>query len=276
VGPRDGLQNEAVTLTPEVRAELVNGLAGAGLPRIEAVSFVNPAKVPAMAGPEEVVELIARRDGIEFGKLNVTSLLAKVDISKGHLVVKKFDTKSEDGEIHVDFDMTLAQAIDESTVTGCLRFTGSQALLKRDARTHAAISTTGAPLGPDNLYHILLDGKVKEMRRLGKVCGEAAAGGDSNDGTPSRPNLTIQPADQVNPPADAPAPAFTPPVPDAAVTVPVPGPGSEQKLGSANGNGSGSAGSGSAMPPPPGTPAVGEPPPPPNGGSANPVPEGIR
>src|SRR5207253_10976819 len=37
VGPRDGLQNEAQTLEPAVRAELVNRLAAAGLPRIEAV-----------------------------------------------------------------------------------------------------------------------------------------------------------------------------------------------------------------------------------------------
>ncbi|MEX2255414.1 MAG: hydroxymethylglutaryl-CoA lyase, partial [Acidimicrobiia bacterium] len=41
VGPRDGLQNEAETLAPPVRAELVRRLAAAGLPRIEAVSFVN-------------------------------------------------------------------------------------------------------------------------------------------------------------------------------------------------------------------------------------------
>jgi hydroxymethylglutaryl-CoA lyase/(R)-citramalyl-CoA lyase len=55
VGPRDGLQNDAVTLEPAVRAELVERLAAAGLPRIEAVSFVNPARVPQMAGAEEVI-----------------------------------------------------------------------------------------------------------------------------------------------------------------------------------------------------------------------------
>ena len=40
VGPRDGLQNEAETLAPKVRAELVNRLAATGLSSIEAVSFV--------------------------------------------------------------------------------------------------------------------------------------------------------------------------------------------------------------------------------------------
>jgi hydroxymethylglutaryl-CoA lyase/(R)-citramalyl-CoA lyase len=55
VGPRDGLQNEAETLAPEVRAELVRRLAATGLPRVEAVSFVDPERVPQMAGAEEVV-----------------------------------------------------------------------------------------------------------------------------------------------------------------------------------------------------------------------------
>ncbi len=69
VGPRDGLQNEATTLPPETRAELVNRLAGAGLPRIEAVSFVNPARVPAMAGAEEVAAGVAGREGTELAGL---------------------------------------------------------------------------------------------------------------------------------------------------------------------------------------------------------------
>ena len=60
VGPRDGLQNEPETLAPEIRAELVRRLAGAGLPRIEAVSFVNPERVPQMAGAEEVVSAVGQ------------------------------------------------------------------------------------------------------------------------------------------------------------------------------------------------------------------------
>jgi isopropylmalate/homocitrate/citramalate synthase len=58
VGPRDGLQNEPETLEPSVRAELVRRLAATGLPRVEAVSFVQPDRVPQMAGAEEVVEAI--------------------------------------------------------------------------------------------------------------------------------------------------------------------------------------------------------------------------
>ena len=69
VGPRDGLQNQPKTLAPEVRAELVNRLSEAGLRRIEAVSFVNPELVPQMAGAEEVVERLERRDGVVYAGL---------------------------------------------------------------------------------------------------------------------------------------------------------------------------------------------------------------
>jgi isopropylmalate/homocitrate/citramalate synthase len=69
VGPRDGLQNEATTLEPAVRAELVNRLAAAGMPKVEAVSFVNPDRVPQMAGAEEVVGAIERRDGVTYAGL---------------------------------------------------------------------------------------------------------------------------------------------------------------------------------------------------------------
>jgi isopropylmalate/homocitrate/citramalate synthase len=69
VAPRDGLQNEPETLEPAVRADLVNRLARAGLPRVEAASFVRPDAVPQMAGAEEVVAAIDRREGTEYSGL---------------------------------------------------------------------------------------------------------------------------------------------------------------------------------------------------------------
>lgn len=69
VGARDGLQADPKILAPAVRAELVDRLAAAGLPRVEAVSFVNPARVPQMAGAEEVVAAIERRPGVVYAGL---------------------------------------------------------------------------------------------------------------------------------------------------------------------------------------------------------------
>jgi (R)-citramalyl-CoA lyase len=69
VGPRDGLQNEEQVVPPETRAELVRRLADAGLKRIEAASFVNPDRVPQMAGAEEVVAALERGNGVVYAGL---------------------------------------------------------------------------------------------------------------------------------------------------------------------------------------------------------------
>lgn len=88
VAPRDGLQNEDKHLDPETRAELVNRLAAAGVPRIEAVSFVNPARVPQMGGAEEVVAGIERRDGVAYAGLVLNERgydrLAATDLDEAH------------------------------------------------------------------------------------------------------------------------------------------------------------------------------------------------
>jgi len=69
VGPRDGLQNEDETLSPQTRAELCDRLAASGVPRVEAASFVNPKLVPQMAGAEEVIAGIQRRPGTVYAGL---------------------------------------------------------------------------------------------------------------------------------------------------------------------------------------------------------------
>lgn len=63
VGPRDGLQNEAAVVPLEVKIELVDRLSAAGLPAVEAGSFVSPKWVPQMADSAGVFARIARRPG---------------------------------------------------------------------------------------------------------------------------------------------------------------------------------------------------------------------
>ncbi len=91
VGPRDGLQSQPQTLAPEVRADLCNRLAAAGLPRVEAVSFVNPERVPQMGGAEEVVASLERRPGVVFSGLVLNERgyerLAGAGLPEAHLTV---------------------------------------------------------------------------------------------------------------------------------------------------------------------------------------------
>ena len=69
VGPRDGLQNEPDVLAPELRAELVRKLVKAGIRAVEVASFVDPRRVPQMAGAEEVVATLDRVDGVVYAGL---------------------------------------------------------------------------------------------------------------------------------------------------------------------------------------------------------------
>jgi hydroxymethylglutaryl-CoA lyase/(R)-citramalyl-CoA lyase len=96
VAPRDGLQNEAKTLEPPERAELVDLLAAAGVPRIEAVSFVNPKLVPQMAGAEEVVAGIDRREGVVYAGLVLNERgydrLRETDLDEAHFAFATSET----------------------------------------------------------------------------------------------------------------------------------------------------------------------------------------
>lgn len=69
VGPRDGLQNEAKLVSTDDKVELICRLVDAGLLRIEATSFVNPARVPQMADAEQVMARIPRPDGVSYSGL---------------------------------------------------------------------------------------------------------------------------------------------------------------------------------------------------------------
>lgn len=66
VGPRDGLQNEARAVPTEVKVELIERLAAAGLPAVEATAFVSPKWVPQMADHTEVLERIRRKPGVDY------------------------------------------------------------------------------------------------------------------------------------------------------------------------------------------------------------------
>jgi isopropylmalate/homocitrate/citramalate synthase len=69
VGPRDGLQNEGRTLSPAERVRFVDLLANAGIPVIEVGAFVNPVRVPQMAGTDEVFAALARRPCTRYAAL---------------------------------------------------------------------------------------------------------------------------------------------------------------------------------------------------------------
>jgi hydroxymethylglutaryl-CoA lyase len=66
VGPRDGLQNEKGEVPTAVKLELIERLADAGLPAVEATAFVSPKWIPQMADHTEVLERIRRKPGVAY------------------------------------------------------------------------------------------------------------------------------------------------------------------------------------------------------------------
>ena len=132
VGPRDGLQNEAETLDPATRAELVDRLAAAGLPRVEAVSFVRPDRVPQMAGAEEVVAALERREGTEYSGLVLNeqgyrrfreTALDRVNVTLG--ATESFNRRNGNASLEeavARVEGILAEAAEPATVTISVAF----------------------------------------------------------------------------------------------------------------------------------------------------------
>jgi isopropylmalate/homocitrate/citramalate synthase len=125
VGPRDGLQNDQVTLPPATRAELCRRLAAAGLPRVEAASFVNPARVPQMAGADQV---IAELDGdtvyaaLVLNRRGVERAIA-ASVREVHLAYPLTDTFAQRNQ-GVDVEQAAAAA---ETIIGAAHAAGVRA-----------------------------------------------------------------------------------------------------------------------------------------------------
>jgi isopropylmalate/homocitrate/citramalate synthase len=134
VGPRDGLQNDKVTLEPAVRAELCTRLARTGLGRIEAASFVHPKLVPQMAGAEEVFAALPA-DGTVYASL----VLNRKGLDRA--------LQTSTNEIHVAYPITdtFAARNQNTTVEEAARTT-EEIIAATDLKVTATISVAfGCP-----------------------------------------------------------------------------------------------------------------------------------
>ena len=95
VGPRDGLQNESTPLPAQVKVELVDRLAAAGLPAIEAAAFVSPRWVPQMADGAQVMASIQRRPGVVYSALVPNARGMEAALAAGVDEVVVFSAASE-------------------------------------------------------------------------------------------------------------------------------------------------------------------------------------
>ncbi|MER2537436.1 MAG: hydroxymethylglutaryl-CoA lyase [Rhizobiaceae bacterium] len=111
VGPRDGLQNEAVAVSPASRIAFVEKLLAAGLTTIEVGSFVSPKWVPQMAGTDVVLKSLGVRDGIDFPALVPNEKGLEAAIAAGAREVAIFAAASE-AFSHKNINCSIAESIE--------------------------------------------------------------------------------------------------------------------------------------------------------------------
>ena len=89
VGPRDGLQNEPQSIPTDVKVALIERLADAGLPAVEAAAFVSAKWVPQMADGADVMARIRRKPGVAYPVLvpNLQGFAAAVAAGAAEIAV---------------------------------------------------------------------------------------------------------------------------------------------------------------------------------------------
>jgi hydroxymethylglutaryl-CoA lyase len=111
VGPRDGLQNEAAIVPTAAKVRFIEMLAAAGLPVVEATSFVHPAAVPQLADADQVLPAIARRPGVRYPVLVPNMRGMERAISAGADAIAVFTAASE-AFAQANIRMTIAQSLE--------------------------------------------------------------------------------------------------------------------------------------------------------------------
>ena len=110
VGPRDGLQNEPRTVAAADKVRLIDLLAEAGLPVVEATSFVSPTAVPQLADADEVLPAIHRRPGVRYPVLVPNLRGMERAVAAGATEIAVFTAASE-GFCEANINMTVAQSL---------------------------------------------------------------------------------------------------------------------------------------------------------------------
>jgi len=110
VGPRDGLQNESAVVSAADKVRLIERLADAGLPVVEATSFVSPKAVPQLADADEVLPAVHRRAGVRYPVLvpNVRGLDRA--LAAGADAIAVF-TAASDEFTRANIGMTIAESL---------------------------------------------------------------------------------------------------------------------------------------------------------------------
>ena len=121
VGPRDGLQNESISVPTAVKIAFIDALTKSGLQTIEVTSFVSPRWIPQLADASDVCEGISRRDGVSYPVLVPNERGMERALAAGVRDIAVFTAASETFNRH-NINATISQSLERaSRVTALAR-----------------------------------------------------------------------------------------------------------------------------------------------------------
>lgn len=176
VGPRDGLQNEKIIISTEIKIELIERLADAGLKNIESASFVSPKWVPQMGDASQVMQGIKRQRDVTYSALvpNLKGMQWAIDAGVQEIAI--FSAASE-AFCQKNINCSIAESLD--------RFAGILDLAKQhNIAVRGYVSTVlGCPyqgdVAPEQVAIL-----TKQLFEMG--CYEISLGDTIGVGTPNK------------------------------------------------------------------------------------------
>jgi len=181
VGPRDGLQNEPITVPTEIKVGLIDRLTAAGFPAIEATSFVSPKWVPQMADNAKVMAAIRRKPGVRYPVLTPNIKGFEAALAAGCDEVAVFVAASETFSLK-NINCSIAESLERAQPV-------TEAALANRVRVRGYISCVlGCPyegeVAPERVRDV-----AAALRSLG--CYEVSLGDTIGTGTPGKTKKLI-------------------------------------------------------------------------------------
>jgi len=174
VGARDGLQNETALVPTPVKLELIARLADAGLPVVEATSFVSPKWIPQLADHAEVMAGLQRRPGVAYPVLTPNLKGFEAALAAGAEEVAIFGAASESFSKR-NINCSIAESLERFRPV-------SEAAQRAGVRVRGYVSCVVAcpyegPIAPEQVAEV-----ARELRDMG--CYELSLGDTVGMGTP--------------------------------------------------------------------------------------------
>lgn len=160
--PMSGLADVAIDLAVPVQG-------GARRYRESSGSIAVSCAAGCVLGDDRA-KLTVRGQALEFGKVAIDKLDARVDIGDGRVELTRWDVASKDLALNARLRIDLADTFDASVIDGCVWFRPAADLARRDPKTAAVLATTGAIADADGFFQIRISGTVGARKYLSQAC----------------------------------------------------------------------------------------------------------